>query len=212
MYKINTPFPSYYKIIKLNSTKLNFKGSSLLNLYNLYLKHFFFTQIPLKYSFNLVKNMTQNYLLMLNFKRKRFFPLIKSKKNEVFISLSMGLFSPFFKKGKYFLKSKLVYITTALFLRKVLLFSDFKEMYLLINKIPKYFSEILNTINEPTINLYKNPFTNLIVNEQNLNNNFVFPYIFFTNNKPYGLLKVKQKGRLKRKIEKKIITMNRMLD
>ena len=34
----------------------------------------------------------------------------------------------------------------------------------------------------------------------------------FINNKPYGVVKNKQKGRLKRKITKRLISMNRMTD
>ncbi len=149
---------------------------------------------------------------MFNYKRRRFFPSIRTLRNIIFTSLSMGLFASFFKKGKFFLKSKVVYLTTALFLRKVLLFSDFKNMYLQVNRIPKYFTEILNAVNEPVVNLYKDPFSDAVVNEQSLKSTFRFPYILFTNNKPYGLVKCKQRGRLKRKINKKIILMNRVLD
>jgi len=39
-----------------------------------------------------------------------------------------------------------------------------------------------------------------------------FSYIYFFNNKPYGVLKRKKKGRLKRKITKKLTLLNSILD
>jgi hypothetical protein len=189
-----------------------YKLSSFLRLTCFVRNVLHYQKLRVNYSFNFKKNLIQNYLLVLNFKRRRFFPIIRTLRNEIFLSLSMGLFASFFKKGKFFLKSKIVYLTTALFLRKVLLFSNFKNMFLLVNRIPKYFTEIMSTLNEPVINLYKDPFSNNIINEQLNNVSFTFPYIMFTNNKPYGLVKTKQKGRLKRKISKKIVLMNRILD
>ena len=39
-----------------------------------------------------------------------------------------------------------------------------------------------------------------------------FTSFMFINNKPYGKVKNKQKGRLKRKITKRLISINRMVD
>ena len=149
---------------------------------------------------------------MLNFKRLRFFPVIRTTKNTVFASLSLGLLAKFFQKGKFFLKSKIVYLVTAIFLRKILLFSSFTNLILLVNKKPRYFNEILNSITTSGITTYEHPFQNTTVNEVSRPTRFTFPYIVFTHNKPYGKIKNKQKGRLKRKISKKIVQINKILD
>jgi len=75
-----------------------------------------------------------------------------------------------------------------------------------------YFKEIMAAINDPVISIYKNPFANSLVNEKEVVNPFSFPIIVFTNNKPYGFMKTKQRGRLKRKIAKRLIMINRVLD
>lgn len=153
------------------------------------------------------------YLLSLNFKRLRFFPGFKTTKGTDFAHLSLGLLNSHFRKGKFFLKSKIVYLALASFFRKILIFSGIKTFFLHINRNPKYFLEILNTLLEPVINTYQNPFNvGKTINEQQWNPSFLFHSVIFTNPKPYGKVKVKQKGRLKRKISSRIISINRVLD
>ncbi len=154
-----------------------------------------------------------NYLLSLNFKRLRFFPGFKTTRGIDFTHLSLGLLNSYFRKGKFFLKSKIVYLALASFFRKLLIFSGIKRFFLQINRTPKYFLEILNTILEPVINFYRNPFnSSKFINEQQWSPSFFFHSVIFTNPKPYGKVKVKQRGRLKRKINSRIITINRVLD
>ena len=150
--------------------------------------------------------------LALNFTRNRFFPTLRTIVGETYFFLSLGLLSKFLLKGKSFTKSKTVFILLASFLRKVLLFSSFKNLYLFVNKTPVYFKEIMSTINDSVINIYKNPFSNNLFTEKEVPNPFIFPVIVFTNNKPYGFMKVKQKGRLKRKIARRLTMINRVLD
>jgi hypothetical protein len=150
--------------------------------------------------------------LALNFTRNRFFPTLRTVLGETYFFLSLGLLSKFLLKGKSFTKSKTVFLLLASFLRKVLLFSSFKNLYLFINKTPLYFKEIMSTINNSVINIYKNPFSDTLVSEKESPNPFVFPVIVFTNNKPYGFMKVKQKGRLKRKISRRLTMINKVLD
>ena len=166
------------------------------------------------YRFFIVPNLNPViYLLSLNFKRLRFFPGFKTTKGTDFTHLSLGLLNSYFRKGKFFLKSKIVYLALASFFRKILIFSGIKTFFLHINRNPKYFLEILNTLLEPVINIYSNPFnTAKIINEQQWNPSFLFHSVIFTNPKPYGKVKVKQRGRLKRKINSRIITINRVLD
>ncbi len=153
------------------------------------------------------------YLLSLNFKRLRFFPGFKTTQGQDFTHLSLGLLNARFRKGKFFLKSKIVYLALASFFRKILLFAGIKNFFLHIHRSPKYFLEILNTLLEPVIGNYSNPFKiNLSINEQSWNPSFLFHSIIFTHPKPYGKVKVKQRGRLKRKIQSRVIKLNRTLD
>ena len=179
---------------------------NLVNVYTLKINSFFRFFVLLKYKPN-------QYLLSLNFKRLRFFPNLRTVKGQIFGSLSLGLLNKFFQKGKFFLKSKLVYLAVANFFRKLLIFSGLSAFFLHINRTPKYFLEILNTILEPVVSFYNNPFnTTKIINEQAWNPKFQFHSVIFTNTKAYGKVKVKQRGRLKRKIASRIFAVNKVLD
>ena len=173
----------------------------------------------IKYTFidrgyNVHKNTSHSphKTLALNFTRNKFFPVIRSLKGETYFFLSLGLLAKFLLKGKSFTKSKTVFLLLASFLRKILLFSSFRYMYLFINKTPLYFKEIMSIINDPVVNIYKNPFGNSIITEKEIYNPFSFPVIIFSNNKAYGKIKNKKKGRLKRKITKRLVSLNRVLD
>jgi hypothetical protein len=129
------------------------------------------------------------------------------------MGLSLGIISKLLNKGKAFIKNKLVFLILAGFLRKVLMFSGIKDLSLVIKHIPLYLQDILNIINSPVINTYKNPYNNnLLVDETFLNNVFYFNFFLFYNNKSYTFQKSKKKGRIKRKISKRVIKLNRVVD
>lgn len=151
-------------------------------------------------------------ILSLNYTRARFFPVVRTVSGDNYVSLSLGLFAVMFNKGKSFIRSKSVFMSAVGFLRKVLLFSSVREFLLIVQKTPQYLQETLAALNEPVVNVYKDPFGEVIINEKNLPQKFHFSMFLFKNNKPYGTVKVKQRGRLKRKIAKRIISMNRVLD
>lgn len=161
---------------------------------------------------NLKKNLQLPNILMLNFKRSRFFPSLKILNSDTYLTLSLGLFSSFFYKGKFFIKNKAVYLVVASFLRKILLYSGMSNLLFIIQRTPIYLNEILSTINNPVINLYKHPFNENIINENKIKNNFYFNYFIFLKNKPYGFMKNRKKGRVKRKILKRVVSVNRLTD
>ena len=171
-----------------------------------------YTFLDKGYNLSRRKFFNPTKVLALNFSREKFFPTLRTLLGESYFFLSLGILSKFLLKNKAFTKSKTVFILLASFLRKVLLFSSLKNMYLFVNKTPLYFKEIMSTINDPVVSIYKNPFSNNLVNEKEVPNPFTFPIIIFTNNKPYGFLKTKQKGRLKRKISRRLVMINRVLD
>jgi hypothetical protein len=151
-------------------------------------------------------------ILILNFRKSRFFPSLTNLKGRLFATMSLGMFSKFFNKGKSFIKNKSVFLLIAGFLRKLILFSEIKGAMLQVKRVPLYFKEILSALHDPVVSFYKNPFTGQIINEGEEKNTFKFTSFMFINNKPYGKVKNKQKGRLKRKITKRLISINRMVD
>ena len=99
------------------------------------------------------------------------------------------------------------------FLRKLLLFSSLKQLMLIVKRTPLYLQEILSSINSPVINFYKHPFSNsLTVDESKLGLSFYFYMFIFYNSKPFNYLKTRKRGRIKRKITKRIVKINKLVD
>jgi len=155
------------------------------------------------------------YCLTLNFRRIRFFPFLKREgKTPVFFNSSLGMLSNFFSKSKSFLRQKASYLLSAAFLRKVMLYLGLKQLTLVIRGIPLYLQEILSTILTPGKRTYDHPLrsSQQVVDENTRPHRFGFEYVIFTSLKPHSIMKKKKKGRLKRKIAKKIVLLNNILD
>jgi hypothetical protein len=151
-------------------------------------------------------------LLVLNFYKKRFFPIIRTLEGHIYSTSSLGMFAKFFNKGKNFLRSKSSFLVSAGFLRKILIYSGLVELILVVKKTPLYLSEILNTIHNPAIPFYNHPFQNISVDESLILPEFRFNMFLFFNNKNYGEHKTRRRGRLKRKISRRLQRLNRVLD
>jgi len=123
------------------------------------------------------------------------------------------LFLKFFTKTKSFIKNKLLYLLLIGFLKKILLYSLFKNIIIFFKQKPLYLTDILNIIMTPAVNLYKNPLNfHKIIDERFLGNTFSIVFMVFLNTKKYNIQKIKKKGKIKRKIFKKIILINRLID
>lgn len=190
---------SYFFDESLKFLLLNLTKKYILNLIG-----FFRNNDKFKYKLSKV--------LVLNFKRKRFFPLIRDITGNTFFNTSLGILAKYLQKGKFFTKKKSVFLLVASLIRKMLLYSSLKDLILMVKRTPMYLQEILSLINNPVSSLYNDPFTKKEVNEFRLTNNFNFNNIVFTTTKPYGPIKTKNKGRLKRKISKKLVLIGRVSD
>lgn len=154
------------------------------------------------------------YILNLNFKRNRFFPQFKEKESqETIFNNSLGITSKYFSKKKSYLRGKSSYLLSAAYIRRFLVSLGLTKLLLEVVKIPKYFKEIIRVVTSNTNVLYNHPFgKNITVNEKANPIEIGFSYVFFNNNKPYSVVKIKKKGRLKRKISKKVKLLNNILD
>ena len=204
----------YKYIYKYNSNLYNFKYKKKvhlilkLNCINNFL--FYKTYFYKTYFFS--KKNINNKILLLNFKRNRFFPSILNFKGNSYINLSLGIFFKYFLKPKPFKISKQMYILLITFLRKIILYANIKNLSLFLKKTPKYLNELLNHLINPTISFYNHPFSGATVDEKQSKPVFTWSNITFLNNKPYGKIKYKKKGRLKRKILKRITQLNSISD
>lgn len=173
---------------------------------------------------NLIVNLLQNpydrglvteQLVCLNFKNRRFFPLMSDiPTGKTIHNNSLGIIAKYFSNSKSYLRSKSSFLLSSSYLRRLVIHLLVKDFRLLIKKTPLFLKDILNTLFQTSNKLYRNPFNNKqLVNEKDMTS--IFPkinYVMFVNNKDFGNPKNKKKGRLKRKISKRVFLLNSIVD
>lgn len=154
------------------------------------------------------------FLLNLDHKRRRFFPHFSNilEKKTLFNS-SLGIIARYFSNKKSFMRSKASFILSASYVRRILTYIGCPSLRLGVRGTPKHLMDIINILLSPANVFYKNPYKRGdMVNEAITRPLLTFTYVLFLSNKPFGPKKVRKKGRLKRKIWKKIRIANQLLD
>lgn len=157
------------------------------------------------------------YKLYLTFTANRLFINLFNRDgvSRNYLSLSVGLFLKFFKNKKSFKKNKLIKVLLIKYLRKLLISSEIRNIFLYVKKTPVFFTELLKTLTTPVICPFVHPHTGKLYDDAKINSKISFPnikYLIFSKTKAYGYMKGHKRGRLKRKIMRRIIRTNRMPD
>lgn len=196
---------------RLNKTR-RFKIQSFLYLYN----YFFFSSYIELYSltkFLKTKYQRVRYHLILTFAKNKFFINLQNYKKKSYLAISTGLFIRFFKKKKSFKKNKIIKLLMIRYIRKVFIISRMKSILLIIKKTPTLLLELINFINLIIPYKFVNPVTKQIIEETNEKSfQIKFLYFIFLENKNFSKNKEKKKGRIKRKILRKLTFENKIID
>lgn len=153
------------------------------------------------------------YYLILSFSKNKLFANLKNIKKKNYFSISSGLFIKFFEKKKSFKKNKTVKLLIAKFIRKIFLISKINNMFLIVKHTPTLLLEILNFLNTPIAHKFTDPVTEVTIDESiNEPIFFKFFYFVFKESKDFSLNKKPQRGRVKRKVLRKIVMENRIVD
>jgi hypothetical protein len=183
----------------------------------LYLYTYFllFINIDLYYLTKDLKLQQQglNYFLIFSFATNRLFISLQTFARKNFLFLSTGLFIRFFKRKKSFKKSKTIKLLMAKFLRKVFLVSRIRNSILIVRKTPLYLLEMLNVLNTAIPYKFADPTEERVIDEK-LNKSLVikFLYFVFLESRNYTFNKQKKRGRIKRKIFRKLVFANKIID
>jgi hypothetical protein len=107
----------------------------------------------------------------------------------------------------------MIVLLMARYLRKVFLLTGVRRFDVIVKKSPYMLNEILNNILSPLGHSFQNPFNNRIVNENKIRYPLIYlKFIIFQNNKPFNYMKTSSRGRIKRKILRRVVRYNRMVD
>jgi hypothetical protein len=120
----------------------------------------------------------------------------------------------FYEKKKSLKKTKTIKFLLIKFLRKILIILKITNLIFKIKKKPIYFLELLNLLNQPISHKFINPCDTKFIDETTKIKKNLFRFIFFifSKNTSFSKLKLKKKGRIKRKILRKIILTNKLID
>jgi hypothetical protein len=133
-------------------------------------------------------------------------------KNLTFASL--GLFTKLFEKKKSMKKNKLLKLIIVKYFRKLLVVAQISKLILFVKKNPAFLPELLNIFQQPVF--LQNPQKTSKSSPKNkLKLKFDAPkfiYYFFLENKSFVFNKIRKKGRIKRKITKKLVAKNKLTD
>ena len=157
--------------------------------------------------------------LSLNFLRNKFFPSINlltsnfSKESTVLMSLSLGLINKNFSYQRSQKVSKQSYLRLASFLKRSLMFLGSINVSITVKGVPKFVKELLNTIFNKSDKILRDPFDDTkTIDSFSKKAQVSFSKVYFTKPYDYSDLKVKKKGKPKRKIVKKIVKLNNIID
>jgi len=99
------------------------------------------------------------------------------------------------------------------FLRKILLILRLKNIIVLSRGVPVHFSLLLATLFRPLAHPFVDPLTGTTVDETQGSKGIInMSALFFLTSKPFGTQKTKKKGRVKRKIRRKLVRSNSIID
>lgn len=155
------------------------------------------------------------FKLLFNFKKHYLHLTLFGAKDEVFFSINTSLFLKFIGYKKSLKKSYSLKLLLIKYLRKLLIVSNITNFYLYIKNTSAQLNKFIQLLQKPFNHTFTNPLTGEIVGEEVGRvaiTRFNFPYIIFLPNRPYGFMKTKKVGRLKRKIRRRLIKLNRIID
>ena len=215
--------------LRLLTYKLSFqnKPSGLLKVYrtfnrffNLY-RHFGQTSLLTlhKKHYSLQRQFVPElYFLYWTFtKTHRLYINMRNQKeiNYNYLSLSPGMFLKFYNNKRPLKRSKLFKLLVVKFLRKLLIAAGVVHFYVIVRRSPTLFSELFKKFMTPDINPYLLPGRKSGYDDSahNLTKSVFSTYKFiFAKTKFFGTFKDRRRGRLKRKIARRLIKKNNILD
>lgn len=154
-----------------------------------------------------------SYKLFFNFRVNRLFVNLVSPFGRNYVSLSGGPLLKFFGNRKSLKKSKTFKLLIVKFLRKLLVISGISSVNLYFKGRISSVNEIVGTLLSPLASPFYDPLRGVTVAEST-DTGFAMTvrYMIFDNIKSFTNMKSRSKGRLKRKIYRRVVKSNRITD
>lgn len=200
------------KANKLYNKYLQQKFSFFFNFFFFYNAYLLYLKINSLHFIKKLKKKSIFYNLIFTFKKNKFFVNFHDKLKRNYLFLSSGFFIKNFEKKKLYKKSKIIRILMYKYLRKVFLLIKIPNTIVTLKKNPIFLLEFLNIFHQEIPHKFREPLTLREISDSNDKLLTNITYFIFLNNKSYVKFKQKKKGRVKRKIFRKIVLRNNITD
>ena len=157
------------------------------------------------------------HFLRFRFKYNRLFVVFengKDKQTQFFVT--PGLFIKYFQSKKSLKKNKAMKFLMMRFLRKILLSLKVPSVGIITRGVPLHISALITSLFRPLSHPFLNPLTSEVINEtvqgRATHSNISITSILFLAAKPKYFQKTRKRGRIKRKIRRKIVRSANLVD
>ena len=143
------------------------------------------------------------------------------KSRSVHFFTTPGLFLKYFQGKKSLKKNKAMKHLMSRFLRKILLILKLERIGIVTRGIPVHFDTMLNALFKPLSHPFPDPLTGSVINEsasqspssiRKKKKDLSIAILTMLSPKPYSYQKTKKQGRVKRKIRRKLVRLNNVID
>ena len=100
----------------------------------------------------------------------------------------------------------------AKYIRKIFILLKIRNLFLVIKQTPSFLLNFLRVLNTPIVHKFINPFTGELIEDKKKNFQTKFIYFLFLKNASFTNQKIRQQGRVKRKITRKLVLKNQLVD
>lgn len=193
------------RINKLNSFLASYRG----------LFHQLFAERFYVYKQFQKKQLPIFFKLFFKFRTNKLFVTMQNVRSHNLIFLSLGFLLKFFEKRKALKKSKAFKLLLARSLRKILLLARLRKFYMFVSGIPIHFVDMLRTLNRRIDHPFLDPFVKDVFDETDSKyhpTSIYIPYFFFLKNVSFVPIKTRKRGRIKRKLRRRLTAKNRVTD
>ena len=189
-------------------------------LTSLYSSFTLFPQTDLYYKIHSAERKVIEHILRFRFNKSRLHIILEdSKVHQTHFFTTPGLFIRYFQGKKSLKKSKALKYLMARFLRKMLLVLNLESVGVITKGVPVHLDQLLTAIFKPLSHPFTNPLTGETINESDSTTrhkpkrgNVGISSITFLAPKPFSYQKTRKRGRIKRKIQRKLVRLNKVID
>ena len=182
-----------------------------------YLTYSHLPRLDLYLRLKMSQKRDSEHFLRFRFKYNRLFVVFengKDKQTQFFVT--PGLFIKYFQSKKSLKKNKAMKFLMMRFLRKILLSLKVPSVGIITRGVPLHISSLITSLFRPLSHPFLNPLTSEVINEtvqgRAVHSNISISSILFLAAKPKYFQKTRKRGRIKRKIRRKIVRSANLVD